>query len=86
MSDRFVSLGDIGDVCELVKQKKSLQMDVPVVVGFCILQLGILCMVQFYYDCINRYIDWKHFQYIEMDTYSAYIALPGPLQSIVKIL
>ena len=83
-SDRFVSLDEVGDICELVKQKKTLDMDVPVVIGFCILQLAKLRMLQFYYNCIDRYIERKHFQYIEMDTDSAYMALSAPLQDVIK--
>jgi len=83
-SDRFVSLDELGDICELVNHKKSLCMNVPVVIGFCILQLAKLRMLQFYYNCIDRYIDRKHFQYIEMDTDSAYMALSGPLKDIIK--
>ena len=59
-------------------------MDVPVVIGFCILQLAKLRMLQFYYNCIDRYIERKHFQYIEMDTDSAYMALSAPLQDVIK--
>ena len=83
-SDRFVSLDELGDICELVNHKKSLCMNVPVVIGFCILQLAKLRMLQFYYNCIDRYIDRKHFHYIEMDTDSAYMALSGPLRDIIK--
>ena len=34
-------------------------------------------MLQFYYDFIDRYVDRSLFQYCEMDTDSAYIALAG---------
>lgn len=36
-SDRLVSLDEVGDICELVKQQKSLKMDVPVALVFRIL-------------------------------------------------
>ena len=38
-------------LCEVVNHKRSLAMNVPVVVGFSILQLAKLRMLQFYYDC-----------------------------------
>ena len=42
-------------------------------------------MLEFYYDFIDKYLDWKNFQYIEMDTDSAYIALAGQnLEDLVK--
>ena len=84
-SDRFVSLEELGDgLCEVVNHKRSLAMNVPVVVGFSILQLAKLRMLQFYYDCIDRFVDRKDFQYVEMDTDSAYMALSAPLESVLK--
>ena len=53
-------------------------MNVPVVVGFSILQAK-LRMLQFYYDCIDRFVDRGDFQYVEMDTDSAFMALSAPL-------
>ena len=42
-------------------------------------------MLEFYYDFIDIYLDRKNFQYIEMDTDSAYIALAGQnLDDLVK--
>ena len=32
-------------------------------------------MLQFYYDCLDRYLDRVNFQMCEMDTDSAYIAI-----------
>jgi hypothetical protein len=84
-SDRFVSLEEVGDfLCEVVNHKRSLSMNVPVVVGFCILQLAKLRMLEFYYDCIDRYVDRRDFQYVEMDTDSAYMALSAPLCEVIK--
>ena len=36
-------------------------------------------MLQFYYDCIDRLVDRRDFQYVEMDTDSEYMALSAPL-------
>ena len=47
VSDHFVSLEDVGDsLCEVVKHKRALSMNVPVVVGFSILQLAKLRMLE----------------------------------------
>ena len=54
-------------------------MNLPGVVGFSILQLAKLRMLKFYYDC---FVDRKDFQYAEMDTDSAYVALSAPLEHI----
>ena len=59
-------------------------MNVPVVVGFSILQLSKLKMLQFYYDCVDRFVDRNDCQYVDMDTDSAYMALSAPLENILK--
>ena len=42
-SDRFVSLEELGDsLCEVVNHKRSMSMNVSVVVGFSILKLAKL--------------------------------------------
>lgn len=42
-------------------------------------------MLEFYYDCMNRYCPRTDFMYCEMDTDSAYIAISGKsLDCIVK--
>ena len=41
-------------------------------------------MLQFYYDCIDCLVDRRDFQYDEMDTDSAYMALAAPLKTILK--
>ena len=59
-------------------------MDTPVVLGFCILQYAKLRMLQFYYDCIDKFIDRSDFEYCEMDTDSAYIALSDSFERVIK--
>ena len=59
-------------------------MNLPVVVGFSIVQLAELRMLKFYYDCIDRFVDRKDFQYAEMDTDSEYVALSASLENILK--
>jgi hypothetical protein len=41
-------------------------------------------MSRFYYDCIDKYIDRQDFQYVEMDTDSAYMALTGRFNDLIK--
>lgn len=69
---------------ELTLEKKRIVLDTPVILGFSVLQYAKLRMLQFYYDCIDFYIPRNSFQYIEMDTDSAYMALAGSLESVVK--
>lgn len=59
-------------------------MDVPIHIGFSILQYAKLRMLEFYYDFMDKYVSRKDFEYVEMDTDSAYMALSGPLEDIIK--
>ena len=42
-------------------------------------------MLKFYYDFLDKFVDRSDFEYCEMDTDSAYMALAGPdFRSVVK--
>ena len=60
------------------KAKKLLNINLPIQIGFFILQYAKLRMLQFYYDFLDAYVDRKNFAYCEMDTDSANMALSGP--------
>ena len=54
-------------------------------IGFFVYQYAKLRMLQFYFDFMDKYLDRSDFQYCEMDTDSAYIAIAGPsVDSLVK--
>ena len=65
------------DVYEITSNKARLTYDLPLHIGFFVYQYAKLRMLQFYYDFVARYVDRSLFQYCEMDTDSAYIALAG---------
>ena len=65
------------DAYEITSNKVRLTYDLPLHIGFFVYQYAKLRMLQFYYDFIDRYLDRSLFQYCEMDTDSAYIALAG---------
>ena len=70
---------------EVEKSKEQLNINLPIQIGYFILQYAKLRMLQFYYDFLDVYVDRADFQYCEMDTDSAYMALSGPsLVSVVK--
>lgn len=70
---------------EVEKAKKELRMNLPVQIGYYILQYGKLRMLQFYFDFLDRYVERENFAYCEMDTDAAYMALAGPdLASVIK--
>lgn len=84
-SNSFTSLDEIyEDFYEVESEKKSILLDIPVVLGFFILQYAKLKMIAFYYDCIDHYMNRKDFEYCEMDTDSAYMALSKPFKQCVK--
>ena len=54
-------------------------------IGFFVYQHAKLRMPQFYFNFMDKYLDRGDFQYCEMDTDSAYIALSGPsVESLVR--
>ena len=77
-SPRFRSLNEISDsLFEVSSAKPSVRLDLPVQVGFQILQLAKLRMLQFYFDCLNVHCKRSHFEMLEMDTDSAYFGIGG---------
>jgi hypothetical protein len=82
----FVSLNEVTEeFFEVVTRKRRLKMDVPVIIGFFVLQYAKLLMLRFYFDFMDKFVDRSDFEYIEMDTDSAYMAISGrTLESIVK--
>ena len=69
---------------EVQSFKKVIKLDLPIQVGFFVYQYAKLRMLQFYFDFIDKYLDRSDFQYCEMDTDSAYIAISG--ESIEKLV
>ena len=65
------------DLFEVEMAKSKITFDLPIQLGYHILQLAKLRMLQFRYDCLGQYCDVKDFEYLEMDTDSAYIAIQG---------
>ena len=42
-------------------------------------------MLEFYYDCVDKYISHEDFEYSEMDTDSAYLAISGDsFEALIK--
>ena len=48
--------------------KAKICFDLPIQLGYHILQLAKLRMLQFRYDCLENYCDMKDFEYLKMDT------------------
>ena len=61
------------DMYEVELFKKEIVMDLPTQIGFQILQLAKLRMLQFYYSFLNVYCSRDDWEMIQMDTDSCYI-------------
>ena len=73
------------DTYEVESSKKKIKLDLPLQVGFFIYQYAKLRMLQFHYDFLDKYLHRSDYEYCEMDTDSAYIAISGEcLEDLVK--
>ena len=70
----------VDDAYEIEMKKKIVKHTLPVHVGLFVLQYANMRMLQLYYDFINIYVERPLFQYCEMDTDSAYLALAGEVR------
>ena len=82
----FEGLEELNDSWEVSMKKRIVRLKNPIHVSIAIYQLAKLRMLEFYYDCMDRYIDRSDFQYLEMDTDSAYIAFSdeNPFENLIK--
>lgn len=72
-------------VFEIKSSKKKAKLDLPIQVGFFVYQYAKLRMLQFYYHFIDHFCERTEFEYLEMDTDSAYMALSGDsIEAVVK--
>ena len=65
------------DAYEIEMNKCVVMHALPFHIGFFVYQYAKLCILQSYYDFLDRHVERPLFQYCEMDTDSAYIALAG---------
>jgi G:T-mismatch repair DNA endonuclease (very short patch repair protein) len=72
-----IEADEIPDLYEVKMKKKSHTMDLPVHIGFFVYSYAKLRMLQLYYDLVDKYVDRSDYEYCQMDTDSAYIALAG---------
>jgi hypothetical protein len=70
---------------EIEMRKKRIILDTPVYLAFFILCYAKQRMLEFYYEFMDKYIDRSNFEYLEMDTDSAYISLSSnSIEEIIK--
>ena len=75
---RFRKCQPIDDnLIEVEMAKRKIKFDLPIQIGYFILQYAKLRMLQFHYDFLLEFCDPRGFQHVEMDTDSFYLALGG---------
>jgi len=80
----FYDAIQINNIYEVTMTKVNIRQDLPIQIGCSIFDDSKLRMFQFYYDCVDKYISREDFQYIEMDTDSAYLAMTNDFESLIK--
>ncbi|KAL9959950.1 hypothetical protein ACROYT_G033329 [Oculina patagonica] len=81
----FSDLDEIGQAYELESRKPRITISRPFQVGIAVYQLAKLRILEFYYDFLDKYVDRKDFELIQMDTDSCYMAISASkLVDIVK--
>ena len=63
------------DLYEVETYKNRISVDIPIQIGFLILQYAKLRMLEFYYDCLNRYLNKNSFELTQTDTDSIYMGI-----------
>ncbi|XP_033729708.1 uncharacterized protein LOC117318890 [Pecten maximus] len=83
---RFKDLHQLDeDIFEVENAKRTITYDLPIQLGYFILQYAKLRMLEYYYDFMDVFVDRSDFAYCEMDTDSAYMAISGKrLEDIIK--
>ena len=72
---RYDNVGE--NLFEVQLGKKQIRLDLPIQLGYFVLQYAKLRMLAFYYDCVDYFVDRKDYIYCEMDTDSAYMSISG---------
>jgi G:T-mismatch repair DNA endonuclease (very short patch repair protein) len=88
-SDFFRELQSLEDgdeaIHEVLSLKKFIKFNLPIQIGFFTYQLAKLRMLEFLYDCLDRYIDRTNYQLLESDTDSFYLAISGEtIHDVIK--
>ena len=84
-SSYFEDLDEIGQAYELESRKPRILIRRPFQIGIAVYQLAKLRMLEFYFDFLDRYVDRRDFELIQMDTDSNYMAISvDKLEDIIR--
>ena len=65
--------------------KKTIKLNLPLEIVFFVYQYARLRMLQLYFDFLHKSLDRSDFQYYEMGTDSAYMAISGPSAAVESL-
>ncbi|CAG2220675.1 unnamed protein product [Mytilus edulis] len=65
---KLTNLLEQDEYFEVEKSKERLDINLPIQIGYFILQYSKLRMLEFYFDFLDVYVDRSDFEYCEMDT------------------
>ena len=71
----FSDLEEIGEAYKLERRKALVTIKRSYQVGIAVYQLAKLQMLEFYYDFLDKYMDQRYFELVQMDTDSNYMAI-----------
>ena len=75
----FKKLSELPDeMYEIEMSKKVISLDIPIQIAFCILSQAKVHLLRFVYDCLDVFIDRKHYEITHCDTDSIYMTLAQP--------
>ena len=81
----FDDLEEIGDAYEIQSRKPRITIRRAFQVGIAVYQLAKLRILEFYYDFIDKYVDRRDYELLQMDTDSLYLGLsPTSLEAVIR--
>jgi hypothetical protein len=81
----FEDLTEIGSAYEIECRKPRIDINRPFQIGIAVYQLAKLRVLEFYYDFLDKFVDRRDFEMIQMDTDSLYFAMSAEkLEDVVR--
>ena len=81
----FLNLSKVGDAFDIETRKDKITIDRPFQVGIVVYQLAKLCVLEFDYDFLDKFVDQKDFELLQMDTDSLYFRLSAKkLEDVIR--
>ena len=81
----FLNLSKVGDAFDIETRKDKITIDRPFQVGIVVYQLAKLCVLEFDYDFLDKFVDQKDFELLQMETDSLYFRLSAKkLEDVIR--